>query len=62
MTPNQNSVGGEINTLRKMLRELKEIKELLTKQADVEIQFKKAKKLGKMIKKEQAKEQAKEKE
>ena len=29
MSPNQNSVGGEINTLRKILRELKEIKELL---------------------------------
>ncbi len=29
MSPNQNSVGGEVNTLRKILRELKEIKELL---------------------------------
>ena len=56
MTPNQNSVGGEINTLRKMLRELKEIKELLVDAADIEIQFKKAKKLGEMIKEEQAKE------
>ena len=24
--PNQNSIGGEINTLRKLLREVKEIK------------------------------------
>tara|TARA_Y100000310_G_scaffold237747_1_gene241048 strand:- start:11 stop:127 length:117 start_codon:yes stop_codon:yes gene_type:complete len=27
--PNQNSIGGEINTLRKLLREVKEIKRIL---------------------------------
>jgi len=27
--PNQNSKGGEINTLRKLLREVKEIKRIL---------------------------------
>ena len=27
--PNQNSIGGEINTLRKILREVEEIKRIL---------------------------------
>jgi len=27
--PNQNSIGGEINTLRKILREVKEIKRIM---------------------------------
>ena len=27
--PNQNSIGGDINTLRKILREVKEIKRIL---------------------------------
>jgi hypothetical protein len=27
--PNQNSMGGEINTLRKILREVKEIKRIM---------------------------------
>ncbi len=27
--PNQNSIGGDINTLRKILREVKEIKRIM---------------------------------